>query len=84
LHHAFTRGVQPAAVFGRTMPERFFQTGRGLRTGSATASGRFEFEGLAFSLDVVDALFDRCIIARFRSLGDLGGRRIQIDIDRCL
>jgi hypothetical protein len=81
LHHAFTRRVQPTAVFDRPKPQRLFRAGRRLRTGNAAAAGRFELGGLAFGLDVLDALLDRCIIARLRCLGDLGRHRVQLYIN---
>jgi hypothetical protein len=52
-NHAFTRRIQLATVFDRTEPQRLFQAGRRLRTSNASATGGFQFRGLALSFDIV-------------------------------
>jgi hypothetical protein len=80
LHHALTTGILPAAVLDRTKPQQFFRAaGRRVRTGNAAAVGGFQLGGLAFSLDMVQSLLDRCVIACFGSRRDLCGHGIQID-----
>ena len=80
-NHAFTRGIQLAAVIDRTKPQRLFQAGRRLRTGNAAATGCFQCRDHALSFDMVHSPLDRCIVACFRSLRDLRGQRIQINVD---
>src|SRR5580693_2372239 len=80
-NHAFTRRIQLATVLNRTEPQRLFQTGRRLRTSNASATGGFQFRGLALSFDMVHSPLDRGVIAGFGSLRDLGGHRIQINVD---
>jgi hypothetical protein len=46
-NHAFTRRIQLATVLNRTKPQRLFQAGRRLRTSNASATGGFQFRGLA-------------------------------------
>ena len=45
-NHAFTGRVQPAAVFNRTEPQRFFQIGRRLCARGAAVVGRLQLGGL--------------------------------------
>jgi hypothetical protein len=80
-NHAFTGRIQLATVLNRTEPQRLFQTDRRLRTSNTAVTGCFQLRSLALSIDMVHPLLDRCVIARFRSLRDLGGHWIQVDVD---
>jgi hypothetical protein len=40
-------------------------------------------DGLVLSLDVVDTLLDRGVLARLGNLGDPGGHGIQINVRTC-
>jgi hypothetical protein len=53
LNHAFTGRIQPAAVFDRTEPQRFFQIGRRLRASGTAVLGRFQLGGFTLSLDMI-------------------------------
>jgi hypothetical protein len=67
-------------VLDRTKPERLFQTGRGTRAGNAAVCRRIQLGGRTLSLDVIQSLFDRRILACLRKLRDLSGDWIQINI----
>ena len=83
LHHAFAGRIQTAAVFDRTKPQRIFQTSRCLRAGSTAVLRCFQLSGRTLSLDVLEG----CLIEEYLLVSgvsrDLGGHRVQIDVNRC-
>jgi hypothetical protein len=56
------------------------KVGRRLRTSNSSATGGFQFRGLALSFEMVHSPLDRGVIASFGSLRDLGAHRIQINV----
>ena len=83
LHHAFAGRIQATAVFDRTEPKRIFQTGRGMRAGNTAVFRGCQSSGRTLSLDVIQSLLDRRIIACLWSYRNLGCNRVQIYIDGC-
>ena len=81
--HPFTRRVELASILNRAKPQRLFQSGSRKRTHSAALASRFQLGRLALGFDMLQSLLDRRMIAGFRSIGNLGGNRIQIDVNTC-
>ena len=69
------------SIFDRAQPQVLLQTARRERARHAAGFGRFELSRPVLGFDIVDALLDGRVLACFRNVGDLGGDRVEIDVN---